>query len=164
MAILNIIRSDSRAGCKLRARLRRRGEGLLDQRFLGRTSKVVEAVRAGGDRTLLKAVRRYGAAPPAAIEDLRLDPGAVGDEGLPAGFEAALERAIAAVERYRREQLHPGYRLEENSPAVGGIELVERRSPLQRVGIYVPGGRASLRRRRRRSIAGGGGPPRPGGA
>ncbi len=144
MATLNIVRADSRAGRKLRDRLRRRGEGLLDPRFLGRARRLVEAVRSGGDRALLKAVRRHDGAEVREIGALRLAAGeaAAADE-LPPGFESALERAIAAVERYHREQLHPGYRVAEEGPATGDIELVERRSPLRRVGVYVPGGRAS---------------------
>ncbi len=57
---------------------------------------------------------------------------------LPAGFVEALERAIAAVERYHAPQVRTGYRLEEE-----GVELEEKVTPLGRVGVYVPGGRAS---------------------
>ena len=145
MATLNIVRADSRAGRRLRERLRRRGQGLLDERFLSRARRLVEAVRTGGDRELLRAVRRHDGANVETVEELRLEVSGTtaGDGALPAGFEGALERAIAAVERYHKEQLHPGYRVREETPAAGGIELVERRSPLRRVGLYVPGGRAS---------------------
>ncbi len=141
MAILNIVRADSRAGRKLRERLRRRGETLLDERFLAGARRLVEGVRKGGDRALLRAVRKHDSAAVRAIEELRLTAASDLDD-LPAGFESALERAIAAVERYHQEQLHPGYRVAEEG-ASGDIELVERRTPLRRVGIYVPGGRAS---------------------
>ena len=98
MAILNIVRADSRAGRKLRERLRRRGETLLDERFLADARRLVEGVKKGGDRALLRAVRKHDGADVRAIEELRLI--AAGDlDDLPAGFESALERAIAAVER-----------------------------------------------------------------
>jgi histidinol dehydrogenase len=58
---------------------------------------------------------------------------------LPAGFAAALERAIAAVERFHAPQVRQGYRL----AADDGVDLEERVLPLARVGVYVPGGRAS---------------------
>ena len=43
-----------------------------------------------------------------------------------------------AVERFHAPQVRTGYRLEEE-----GVELEERVTPLRRVGLYVPGGRAS---------------------
>jgi len=138
MAILDVVKASSKRGRKLLGRLERRGDGLLDAHFLDRAGKVVEAVREGGDRALLKAVRRYDGVPAEEIWDLQLVPGVEAADDLPAGFEEALERAIVAVERYHQEQVFPGYRLAE-----GGVELVERRRPLRRVGVYVPGGRAS---------------------
>ncbi len=140
MAILNIVKADSRQGRKLMERLRRRGGELLDSRILERAGRIIESVRRGGDRALLKAVRKYDRATARTVDELRLtDP--VPEEGveeLAPGVEEALERAIAAVERYHSRQVHAGYRLAES-----GIELIERRSALRRVGIYVPGGRAA---------------------
>ncbi|MEE8525089.1 MAG: histidinol dehydrogenase [Thermoanaerobaculia bacterium] len=135
---LRIVRSDSGRGRRLLERLRRRGDGLLDERVLKRTRKIVKAVREGGDSALLAAVRQYDGVACEAISELRLSSEATADEPLPDGFEGALERAITAVERYHREQIHGGCRIEEN-----GVELVERRRPLRRVAVYVPGGRAA---------------------
>ncbi len=136
MKTLEIRALGSRRGRKTLERLCRRGEALLDARVLARAGRIVEAVRRGGDRALLKAVRRHDRWPARSIGELRL--GAGDEEPLEAGVEEALERAIAAVERYHRPQVHPGYRT-----ASSGVELVERRTPLRRVGVYVPGGRAA---------------------
>ncbi len=56
----------------------------------------------------------------------------------PPGSSRRIERAIAAVERFHQLQVRTGYRLEED-----GTEIEERITPLRRVGLYVPGGRAS---------------------
>ncbi|MCP3960261.1 MAG: histidinol dehydrogenase [bacterium] len=134
---MKIVRSDSRQGRKLLERLVHRGDDLLDGDVLGRAGKIVDSVRRGGDRALLEAVRRYDRSPARSIDDLCL---AVPEEvdGLAPGIEEALERAIARVERFHERQVHPGYWMAEN-----GVELVERRAPFGRVGVYVPGGRAA---------------------
>ncbi len=145
MATLNIVKASSRQGRKLLARLECRGDDLLDSGTLERAGRIVESVRRGGDKALLKAVRKLDRAAARSLDELRLAapgsshlPPSGRTEELAPGVEEALERAIAAVERYHQRQVHPGYRTEES-----GVELIERRSPLARVGIYVPGGRAA---------------------
>ncbi len=139
MATLNIVKSDSRQGRKLLERLRCRGDELLDSRVLESAGRIVDSVRRGGDKALLKAVRKYDRGTARAVGELRLaaPEDSAGDKLAP-GVEEALERAIAAVERYHQRQVHPGYRMVES-----GVELVERRMALGRVGVYVPGGRAA---------------------
>ena len=137
MALLNIVKADSRQGRKILDRLRNRGDELLDSRTVEGAGRIVEAVRRGGDKALLKAVRNYDGAKARKVEELRLA-APDGHEELTPGVEEALERAIVAVERYHERQVHPGYRTEES-----GLELIERRDPLRRVGVYVPGGRAA---------------------
>ena len=113
------------------------GAHLLDKKTLDQAERIVDRVRRGGDRALLKAVRRYDGVDPATLAELRLEPTADPAQ-LPPGFEEALARAIAAVERYHRHQVHAGFTVDEE-----GVVLEERRRPLSRVGIYVPGGRAA---------------------
>ncbi len=139
MAILNIVKADSRQGRRLLENLCRRGDDLLDAEIMERAGRIVEAVRRGGDRALLKAVRKYDRATARTVDELRFaaPEDSSGDQLAP-GVEEALERAIAAVERYHQLQVHPGYRTQDS-----GVELTERRTPLKRVGVYVPGGRAA---------------------
>ncbi|MES1211759.1 MAG: histidinol dehydrogenase, partial [Acidobacteriota bacterium] len=66
-------------------------------------------------------------------------PGDADRSSLPAGFAEALERAILAVERFHAPQARTGYRLDDEE----GVELEELVTPLRRVGVYVPGGRAA---------------------
>jgi histidinol dehydrogenase len=136
---LEILKADSRAGRRAVERLTRRSEAVLDAKTLRRAEKIVQDVRKRGDRALLDYVRKLDGAAAGAVADLALvPPPEDGDAVLGAGYVEALERAIVAVERFHAPQVRTGYRLEEE-----GIELEERVTPLRRVGLYVPGGRAS---------------------
>jgi histidinol dehydrogenase len=135
-----IARVDSRAGRRILERLARRGAAVLDRRTLRQAAAVVERVRRGGDRALLDAVRELDGLAAESVADLALAsaPGDVDLRGLPAGFADAFERALAAVERFHLPQRRNGYRVAEE-----GVEIEEVVTPLRRVGIYIPGGRAS---------------------
>jgi histidinol dehydrogenase len=137
---LDVLKSGSRAGRRAIDRLVRRGESVLDAKTLRKAEKIVADVRKRGDRALLDYARRLdgAVADEAAGLALTSTPEDSDPALLPAGFAEALERAIAAVERYHVPQVRKGYRLEEE-----GVELEERVTPLERVGLYVPGGRAS---------------------
>jgi histidinol dehydrogenase len=141
MSPIAILSSDSRAGRRAIERLIGRGETVLDAKTLVRTAKIVHDVRKNGDRALLDHARRLDGAEAETVAGLALSPlpgDAADGAGLSAGFVEALERAIAAVERFHAPQARTGYRLEGE-----GVELEERVTPLQRVGLYVPGGRAA---------------------
>lgn len=140
MSSLDVLKSGSRAGRRALDRLVRRGDSVLDAKTLRKAEKIVADVRKRGDRALLDYARRLdgAVADEAAGLALTSTPEDSDPALLPAGFAEALERAIAAVERYHMPQVRKGYRLEEE-----GVELEERVTPLGRVGIYVPGGRAS---------------------
>lgn len=138
---LRVLAAGGRAGQRRIERLVARGREVLDRKTLGAARRIVEAVRKGGDRALLEHVRRldgHVAASVAELELARSGAGPPAPEGLPEGFAEALERAIHAAERYHRPQVREGYRLEED-----GVVLEELRTPLARVGIYIPGGRAA---------------------
>jgi histidinol dehydrogenase len=141
MSPIAVLTTESRAGRRAVERLVGRGETVLDARTLKRAEKIVRDVRRHGDHALLDYARRLDGAEAEAVAGLALAPlphDPTDGAGLPAGFVEALERAIAAVERFHAPQARSGYRLEEE-----GVELEERVMPLRRVGLYVPGGRAS---------------------
>jgi histidinol dehydrogenase len=138
---IEVVKADSRAGRRAVERLVRRGETVLDAKTLSRAQKIVQEVRRKGDPALLDYARRLDGAEAESVAELALSPlagDAADGAGLPAGFVEALERAIVAVERFHAPQLRTGYRQEGE-----GVELEERITPLLRVGLYVPGGRAS---------------------
>ena len=61
-------------------------------------------------KALLRAVRKYDGLRARRIDELRLDPAGAERAELPPGFDAALERAMAAVERYHRPLVREGHR------------------------------------------------------
>jgi histidinol dehydrogenase len=138
VSALAVLKVDSRAGRRAVERLLRRGDAVLDIELLRRALRIVRDVRRGGDRALLEAVRRLDGYAAPSVAALRFAPGEVDPAELPGGFVEAFERALAAVERFHQPQARTGYILHEE-----GVELEEVVAPLARVGIYVPGGRAS---------------------
>ena len=137
MSVLTVIEAGSRAGRRAVDNLVRRGEGVLDEKTMRKASAIVTRVRRKGDRALLDFARKLDRAEAASVADLRLnEPVDSGD--LPGGFAEAMERAIAAVERFHAPQVRTGYRLDDED----GVVLDERIQPLRRVGVYIPGGRA----------------------
>ncbi len=138
MSVLTVIEADSRGGRRAVERLVRRGEGVLDEKTLRKASAIVAKVRRKGDRALLDFARKLDGADAVSVSGLRLKASA-DSESLPAGFAEAIERAIAAVERFHAPQVRTGYLLDDED----GVVLEERIQPLRRVGVYVPGGRAA---------------------
>jgi len=139
-----IVTLGSRAGRSTLERLVGRGASVLDRKTLRKAEALVDEIRQGGDRALLAAVRKLDGIPAAwadSVAELALAPSPGDESELPAGFVEAFERARVAIERFHAPQAAErpaGYRVEEE-----GVELAEVVTPLSRVGIYVPGGRAS---------------------
>src|SRR4051794_19079540 len=125
MGKLRIVQADTRAGRRALERLAARAGEVLDDKVREGAAKIVESVRKGGDRALLRAVKRLDGVHARHVSELRLVPEGIdaASPDLPPGFAAALERSLAAVERFHRGQVHAGFRLDE-----GGMELVELRT------------------------------------
>ena len=139
---LEVLRAGSRSGQRAVRHLVRRGRQVLDPKTLRGARRIVKDVRKHGDRALLDFARDLDGAEASSVAGLALTPapdlGTVERATLPPGFADALDQAIAAVERFHAPQVRGGYHLED-----GGVLLEERIAPLRRVGLYVPGGRAS---------------------
>ncbi len=101
-------------------------------------AEIVAAVRRGGDTALRDANTRYGGG---NEETLRVDQ-AVLDNALKTLHPAvrlALKRAATNIRR-----AHAPQRPEDSSlETVPGVRIDRRWTPLNRIGVYVPGGRAA---------------------
>ena len=102
---------------------------------------IVADVKARGDAALLEYTRRYdraNCASVAALEVPRAELKAAGRR-IPGTTRKALEAAVKRVRAYHRKQVAGSWRYRD---AIGA-ELGQRVTPLDRVGIYVPGGKAA---------------------
>jgi histidinol-phosphate aminotransferase len=98
---------------------------------------ILADVRAGGDVALRELTARYDGA------DLE-DPWLAVDEApdVPGELTEALERAAAAIRRYHADQ-RDALRAERRVRTAPGVTAWRRWQPLERIGAYVPGGRAA---------------------
>ncbi|WP_374244215.1 histidinol dehydrogenase [Zoogloea sp.] len=106
---------------------------------------ILAAVRRDGDAAVVEFTRRFDRLDVADMAALEL-PRAELDAalaGLPAEQRAALEAAAARVRSYHERQRLESWSYTEDDPAMRGTRLGQQVNPLDRVGLYVPGGRAS---------------------
>jgi histidinol dehydrogenase len=104
-------------------------------------AKIVSDVRARGDAALLEYTRRFDHLDASAVADLEISPAQMRDAhaSLPAAQRDALGAAAARVRAYHERQRGRDWSYTE----ADGTELGQRVTPLDRVGVYVPGGKAA---------------------
>ena len=103
--------------------------------------RVLADIRSGGDRAVARFARRFdGASLAAAQLRVTADELAAAEQAVAPSFRRAVRAVLRRVERFARAGRRPDWRLRTR----GGGALGERFVPLQRVGVYVPGGAAPL--------------------
>ena len=115
-----------------------------DQAIEQRVRDILADVRARGDAALLDCTARFDGVQAASVAALELRAAELkaAFDGLPADQREALTQAAARIRRYHEWQKQQGgetatYRDED------GTLLGQKVTPLDRVGIYVPGGKAA---------------------
>jgi len=105
---------------------------------------ILEAVRKRGDEAVLEFTRRFDRLQASAMASLELHPAELKSafEGLPADQRGALETAAARVRSYHEAQKRASGESWSYRDADGTL-LGQKVTPLDRVGIYVPGGKAA---------------------
>jgi histidinol dehydrogenase len=107
--------------------------------------RVVDAiladVRARGDEALRELTARFDRFAARSAADLRLDGSEfeAAERGLAPATRAALEYAAERIERYHAAAMPKSWRIGDEHGSVLGQEI----RPLERVGVYIPGGRAA---------------------
>jgi histidinol dehydrogenase len=112
-----------------------------DHAIVERVCGIVNSVRERGDAALLEhtiQLDRFTPASAAALEISRAELLAARDQ-LDPKVRAALETAAARVRAYHEHQLARSWSYSE----AGGTRLGQKITPLDRAGLYVPGGKAS---------------------
>ncbi len=112
-----------------------------DRKIDSAVAAIIDDVRSRGDAALLEYTNRFdrlGAASVAALEvsdaDLR-----AALESLPIEDRTALEAAARRIRLFHEKQRGESWSIREED----GTEIGQRVTPLDRVGVYVPGGRAA---------------------
>jgi histidinol dehydrogenase len=115
-----------------------------DAAIEGRVAEIVAEVRTRGDAALLEFTARYDGLQAASVAALEIAPAelqAALDSLAPARRQA-LEAAADRVRDYHQRQLQASSRSWRYRDADGSL-LGQKVTPLDRVGIYVPGGKAA---------------------
>ena len=112
-----------------------------DQGIEQAVSAILADVQARGDEALMDYTRRFDRLEVHEAAGLRLSQAELQAalDGLPAAERQALERAAERVRRYHEHQRTSSWMYTE----ADGTRLGQRVLPLDRVGLYVPGGKAA---------------------
>ena len=104
-------------------------------------AQIVGDVRARGDAALLEYTRRFDRLDAGSVADLEITAVEMRDAhaSLPAAQRDALDVAAARIRAYHERQKGRDWSFTEPD----GTELGQRVTPLDRVGVYVPGGKAA---------------------
>lgn len=110
--------------------------GKTDATVSAVVSEIIKNVAENGDQALYEYSEKFDGIHPEKFE--------VGKEMLKKGYEnsritASLEKAAANIRKFHEKQVQRGYM----QTGEGGIVMGQRVFPLERVGIYVPGGTAA---------------------
>ncbi len=116
-------------------------EAAQDESVERATAAILDRVRDEGDAALLELTERFDRWRPGTAAALEIDRHAARRalEGLPAAEREALDFAAARIRDYHERQRQESWRVEE----ADGTMLGQRITPLDRVGLYVPGGKAA---------------------
>lgn len=106
-----------------------------------RVLSILDRVRKEGDAALLDYTRQFDRFVAERAEELEIGPAALAAawESLPKDTAKALEKAAARIRAYAEHQKLESWSFKETDETVLGQKV----TPLDRVGIYVPGGKAA---------------------
>jgi len=116
-------------------------ESAQDQAVDATVATIIADVRARGDAAVLDYTLRFDRLAAPSVAALEIPAAAMREAAalLPAGQADALAHAALRVRTYHQRQKTGGWSFTE----ADGTELGQRVTPLDRVGIYVPGGKAA---------------------
>jgi histidinol dehydrogenase len=116
-------------------------ESAQDPKIESTAREILDNVKSRGDAALLDYTTRFDRWTPANIAALEVDRATMQAalHNLPANIRAALDTAAARIDSYHRHQLQPSWQYTESDGTVLGQQI----TPLDRAGLYVPGGKAA---------------------
>ncbi len=116
--------------------LRKRAEG-IDPQIVSTVSHILKEVQTRGDRAVFEFTKRFDKL---NTRDFKLKPSLIKrlSKDTPSEVRAAIELAASRIWQYHEHQLEKSWKYTRQ-----GVTLGQMITPLERVGVYVPGGKAS---------------------
>ena len=120
-------------------------ESAQDESVDRTVATILADVKARGDAAVIEYTNRFDRLNVNLLSELELSRTALQQalDGLPTEQRAALETAANRVRSYHERQTAPSWQYEEECEELRGTLLGQKITPLDRVGLYVPGGKAS---------------------
>ncbi len=116
-------------------------EGVSDAEVTARVREILQAVRQRGDAAVVEYTNRFDHRDAGEMRELEIAPQRLDEalESIPAAQREALEFAADRIRRYAERQKLESWSYTEPD----GTLLGQQVTPLDRVGLYVPGGKAA---------------------
>ena len=110
----------------------------VDEEISTTVEKILADVRIRGDEAVVEYTNRFDNRTLQSADEfcLSFEPGS--DINLSADMRKALQAAHARIQQFHERQVEKSWQYEENNTILG-----QRITPLERVGVYVPGGKAA---------------------
>ena len=120
-------------------------EGVSNRDVEQTVTEILRQVRTQGDAALIEYSNRFDRRDGKSIDEFCLGAAQLQAalDSMDAQTRAALETAASRIRDYHSHQLQESWQYKEADGTVLGQQV----TPLERVGIYVPGGKASYPRR-----------------
>lgn len=120
-------------------------EAETDEHIENSVAEILRNVRTLGDAAVLDYTRRFDQLDVSHMAALELAPSTLEEAfaTLPADQREALEQAATRIRTFHERQKAESWTYEETSATLAGTRLGQKVTPLDRVGLYVPGGKAS---------------------
>ena len=116
-------------------------EASQDESVEATVRSIVAAIRERGDQALLEYTRQFDRVDASSMADLEIDREELdlALRAIPAGQAQALRDAAERIRRFHEKQRSESWEYADSD----GTRLGQRVTPLDRVGLYVPGGKAA---------------------
>ncbi len=140
MATISVLTTaDAEFDDQLNELLADRGAG--DQSALAVAADVIEKIRLEGDSALVEYTAKFDRFTVTNPAELRVSSARIEQalQSMDADLRSALEQAAQRIHEYHQHQLSESWQFTDSL----GNQLGQRITPLERVGVYVPGGKAA---------------------
>jgi histidinol dehydrogenase len=111
----------------------------VDARIEDRARRILQGVRKGGDRVVRRYIKQFDGATLTALKVSKAETAAATET-----VDAAFRKAAALTRRRVTTFCRAGMRKDWSIPTPGAGRVGEQFSPIDRVGVYIPGGTAPL--------------------